>query len=86
MLRRMLPWGAGVGLAVLLVSPFALDLYHRYEFQKELSQLSDPTAREAVKERYGSLAAFGDDLTRHCERIYGRNDPNCERYRLSLRD
>ena len=86
MLRRMLPWAIGVFVIGLLLTPFARDLYHRYEFNKELAQLTDPEAREAVKERYGSLAAYGDNLARRCEQIFGGKDPSCVRYRLSVRD
>jgi hypothetical protein len=86
MLRRVFPWVLGAGLLALLVSPFIRDLYHRYEFEKELSQLADPATRQALLQRYGSLAALGRDLARHCEAIYGLGEPSCERYRLSLRD
>jgi hypothetical protein len=85
MLRRVWPWLLGVALLALLVSPFARELYHQYRLNRELAELADPTARQALVQRYGSMTAVGRELARHCEEIYGRDDPNCERYRLSLR-
>jgi len=84
MMRRMLPWMLGAALIALLLTPFARDLYHRYRFNRELAQVSDPVSREALRQRYGSLTAVGDDLARHCEQIYGSRNSDCQRYRLSL--
>ena len=86
MFGRILGWALGLAVIALLAAPFALDVYHRHTLNSDLAQLADPQARAALKERYGSLAAFGDDLARRCEQIYGRSDANCMRYRLSLRD
>jgi hypothetical protein len=86
MLRRGLPWLVGLVLLALLVSPFARDLYHQYRLNQELAALSDPAARQALLQRYGSMSAVGREVARRCEEIYGRGDPSCERYRLSLRE
>ncbi len=83
---HMLRWGAALALVVLLATPFGRDLYHRYELNRELAQYADPAARAAATGQSGGVAAVGDDLLRRCEQIYGRGDPDCMRYRLSLRD
>jgi hypothetical protein len=86
MLRRVLPWLVGIAVVVGFATPFAKDLYDRYQLQRELTQLSDPAALATLKQRYGSLAAVGEELSRRCAAIYGPGEPTCQRYRLALRD
>jgi hypothetical protein len=81
MLKKFLGAAIAVGLLAVLVTPFAHEIYYRYDVWRHLDGVGDDSGRAAFREWNGDARGFEQQMRDRCVQLYGAGAAACERYR-----